>query len=232
MLCAASNGVAAELREQFPAVSEIVRVIPNGVDSAVFRPDPVARAEFRSELGLDDLVPVAVFVGGDWFRKGLQHAVEALSDAPEWHLVVAGGGDPEPLLERARTTGAAARLHFLGRRLDTPRIYAAADAFVFPTSYEAFPLVSLEAAASGLPLLISRVNGAEDLLHEGGNGWFITRDGHDIGARLNQLLGDPERSRAMGRAARDSASEYTWESMANQYAELYAELTRHGGRRD
>ena len=106
-----------------------------------------------------------------------------------------------------------------------PRLYAAADAFVLPSTYEAFPLVVLEAAASGLPLLVSRVNGAGDLLADGQAGWLIDRDGCDIACRLNSLRSDPDLARRMGERARTAARGYSWETMAASYLALYEELS-------
>ena len=103
------------------------------------------------------------------------------------------------------------------------RLYAGADAFVFPTAYEAFPLVALEAAASGLPLLVTRVNGVEDVLREADNGWFIRRDAADI-AQAEPADGDPHLARRMGDAARRAAASYSWEAMAEGYLEVYADL--------
>jgi UDP-glucose:(heptosyl)LPS alpha-1,3-glucosyltransferase len=227
LLCAASGGVARELREQFPAMQGAVRTIPNGVDAVVFRPDPAARRTIRTELGVDERTPLALFVGGDWERKGLSHAVDALALAPEWQLAVAGAGDPEPLASRARAAGSESRLRFLGQVENTPHLYAAGDAFLLPTAYEAFPLVALEAAASGLPLLVTPVNGAEDLIEDGRNGWFISRDGQDIARRLNELRSEPELARAMAEGARAAATGFSWKRMADGYVSLYAELA-HG----
>jgi UDP-glucose:(heptosyl)LPS alpha-1,3-glucosyltransferase len=224
-LCAVSSGVATELRDRFPAMADAVRTVPNGVDSTVFRPDPAARRELAGEWGLGERESLAVFVGGDWERKGLGYAVDALALAPGWNLIVAGNGDPEPHLARARRAGSDPRLRFLGRVDDMPRVYAAADAFVFPTAYEAFPLVALEAAAAGLPLLVTRVNGVEDLLQDGVSGWFVDRNARDIAARLNELRADPELARQMGAAARASAGQFSWEAMAEGYLSLYDELS-------
>jgi UDP-glucose:(heptosyl)LPS alpha-1,3-glucosyltransferase len=224
LLCAVSTGLAAELDEKFPVMRGAVRTVPNGVDVAVFRPDPAAGGEVRAELGVHESAALAVFAGGDWERKRLGHAVDALAFAPGWHLVVAGAGDPEPQLARARAAGTESRLHFLGPVTDMPRIYAAGDAFVLPTSYEAFPLVVLEAAASGLPLLVTRVNGVEDILQEGRNGWFIAPDGRDIARRLNELRADPELAGTLGASARSAAAGYSWEAMRDGYLALYAEL--------
>jgi UDP-glucose:(heptosyl)LPS alpha-1,3-glucosyltransferase len=223
-LSAVSAGVAAELRRGFPRMASVVRVVPNGVDTAVFRPDPALRTATRTRLGVAEDTSLALFVGGDWTRKGLGHAVDALSAAPRWLLVVAGAGDHDPVIRRARAAGVESRVMLLGRVNDPASLYRAADALVFPTSYEAFPLVLLEAAASGLPLLATRVNGAEDLLIDGVNGWFITQDGLDIAEHLNELRSSPELAHKMGRAARDAVASFTWDAMAERYRSLYSEL--------
>jgi glycosyltransferase involved in cell wall biosynthesis len=225
LLCAVSRGVAHELDTEFPAMAGRIRAIPNGVDAHVFRPDAAAREAVRAEIGLRAHDLLALFAGGDWERKGLRYAVGALAHAPPWHLAVAGEGDPAPLLASAGAAGIASRVHFLGSRHDMPRVYAAADAFVFPTAYEAFPLVALEAAASALPLLITRVNGAEELIEDGAGGWFIERDTADIGRRLQQLADDPELRRDLGDGARTSAERYSWQGMADDYMSIYAGLT-------
>ena len=229
LLCPVSRGVEGELRRAFPDMAGSLRTVPNGVDMSVFSPDRDARRAVRAELAIGDDVPLALFVGGDWQRKGVSHAVDALEHAPGWHLAVAGPGDPEPLLVRARAAGTTERLRFLGPVREMPRLYAAADAFVLPTSYETFSLVTFEAAATALPLLVARVNGVEDVLVDGGNGWFIEPDGMDIARRLNELRADPELARALGAAAREAASGFTWEKMIEGYRAAYAEVvaTRH-----
>ncbi len=223
-LCAVSDGVGAELRSAFPAMANAIRTIANGVDAEIFRPDEPARRSVREQLGISEEDALALFVGGDWDRKGLAFAIDALALAPEWKLAVAGCGDPEPLVARSRMAGTESRLHFLGRVRDMPRLYAAGDAFVMPTTYEAFPLVSLEAAASGLPLLVTRVNGVEDFLEDGLSGWFIKRDGTDIAKRLNELRSHPDLVRAMAVHARAAVRDYSWEAMASGYLALYEEI--------
>ncbi len=224
LLCAVSGGVASELRSGFPAMAGTIRTVPNGVDSAVFRPNSTLRASARAEFGLEERARLALFAGGDWERKGLAHAVDALALAPDWHLVVAGSGDPAPHTERSRAARTESRIRFLGPVRDMPRLYAAADAFVLPTAYETFSLVTFEAAAAGLPLLVTRVSGVEDLLQDGVNGWFIVRDARDIARRLNELRSAPELAQAMAAAARSAAAAYSWEAMADGYLAVYAEL--------
>ena len=84
--------------------------------------------------------------------------------------------------------------------------------------------MSLEAAAAGLPLLISRVSGVEELVTEGRNGWFVDRDAADISARLRALRADPIRRHSMACAARESIKRYGWDPMVESYVELYRRL--------
>jgi glycosyltransferase involved in cell wall biosynthesis len=226
LLCALSAGQADEIKDAYPASAGTVHTIPNGVDLTAFRPNAAARAALRSQLRLSDEDALAVFVGGDWVRKGLPHAIDALAAATRWHLAVAGPGDPQPLINGARAAGTEARLHFLGSLRDTSPVYAAADALVLPTAYESFSLIPLEAAATGVPLLVTPVNGVRALLIEGESGWFIRPDGPDIARRLEQLRTDPALAAAMAEGARAAAQDYSWDAMADRYLSLYGELAR------
>jgi UDP-glucose:(heptosyl)LPS alpha-1,3-glucosyltransferase len=223
-LVAVSNGVAHELETFFPAAADAVTVIPNGVDAAAFAPDPQARTEVRARLALADDDLVAIFVGGDWERKGLRFAVEGVAQAENWHLLVLGDGDEESYRMLAVACGASSRIHFMGNISGPSPYLASADAFLLPTFYEAFPLVSLEAAAAGLPLLVSRVSGVEDLVTDGKNGWFVKRDARDISERLRTLGTDAALRQAMAGAARESITEYGWGEVAEAYSRLYDEL--------
>jgi len=219
-----SDGVAWELRQHFPNLAGAIQTIPNGVDRAVFRPDPTTRAEARAELQIADHELVALFVGGEWERKGLRFAVEAVARRPRWSLLVAGPGDTEAYRRLSEETGAGERVRFLGTVAGPARLYAAADAFVLPTQYEAFPLVALEAAASGLPLLVTRVSGVEDLLVDGENGFFIERDASVIADRLALLEEDTGLRGRMAEAARAATEPYGWDAAVRSYLDLYASL--------
>jgi UDP-glucose:(heptosyl)LPS alpha-1,3-glucosyltransferase len=166
-------------------------------------------------------VPVALFVGGDWGRKGLAFAINALVDAEEWHLAVAGRGDDAAYRQFAANSGVVERLHLLGVVSDAPMLYHAADAFVLPTSYETFSLVTYEAAASGLPLLATAVSGIEDLLVDGVTGFRITYDSPQIAARLRQLVATPGLALQIGTEARRATAKYTWDAMVARHRELY-----------
>jgi UDP-glucose:(heptosyl)LPS alpha-1,3-glucosyltransferase len=102
------------------------------------------------------------------------------------------------------------RLRFFGPRVDVERFYQASDVFVFPTQYETFSLVAYEAAATGLPVVATRVSGIEDLVVDGRTGFVVRRDTEDIAAALLQLVQAQVRSR-IGAEARSRATEYTWQ---------------------
>jgi glycosyltransferase involved in cell wall biosynthesis len=219
-LVGVSLGVARELEENYPQVGERVTVIPNGVDTEIFRP---MEEEGAPERGSDGLR--ALFVGSEWERKGLSVAIEALRDAPGVSLTVVGEGDLDAYGKFASQAGVADRVEFVGTTSDVAGWFRLADAFVLPTAYETFSLVSYEAAASGLPLLVTRVNGVEDLLRDGENGWFIERDAADVTAKMRLLRDDHGLQRRMGKAARLDSLRFSWKHVVDEYRALYAAVS-------
>jgi glycosyltransferase involved in cell wall biosynthesis len=224
-LVSVSSGVARELELFFPSMRRRgITVIANGVDGECFRPDSGSRRAVRAELGLREDAMVAVFLGGDWERKGLRHAIGGVAGAPDWHLLVVGEGNEEAFRRVTVKVGAEDRVLFVGKRLDSWRYLAAGDAFVLPSSYEAFGLSAFEAGSSGLPLLGTRVNGLDELIIDGENGFFVDRDPAAIADRLSQLGADPQLRRWMSDNARTSASRYSWADSVDSYVKLFEEL--------
>jgi UDP-glucose:(heptosyl)LPS alpha-1,3-glucosyltransferase len=221
-----SEGVADEVREHYPALAPNVIAIHNGVDLERFEPgrwSEQARAE-RERLGVGERELVALFVGGEWERKGLRPAIEALPGAPGWTLAVAGDGDRSHFEALARSLGVDERIRWLGVQREVAPLYAMADAFLLPTSYETFSLATFEAAASGLPLLVTPVNGVRELLEPGVNGFFIDRRPEGISEALRQLSDDPGRRLEMGRAARRSSLRFSWDNTVELHRRLYRRL--------
>jgi glycosyltransferase involved in cell wall biosynthesis len=227
----ASEGVADDMRAHFPAAADRLVTIHNGVDTERFAPGvrPEAARALRATLEVSDDRLIAAFVGSEWERKGLEPVIRALAAAPDWDLVVAGGGDRAHYQQLADSLGVGAAVHWLGVTSDVQVVYALADAMVFPTSYEGFPLVSLEAAASGLPVLATPVNGVRELVRDGENGWLVSREPRSIAERLGQLARDPALRKRMGEAARESALGFRWARMVDRHDDLYAELTGESG---
>jgi glycosyltransferase involved in cell wall biosynthesis len=227
-----SDGVAEEIRAHYPAAVDRVVTIYNGVDTEAFAPrvrGPEALA-LRAELGLPGERLVVAFVGGDWEHKGLRWAIEALAQAPDWDLVVAGHGHARRYQELADSLGVGARVRWLGVVQDIQIVYELADAFVLPSSYETFSLVTFEAAASGLPILATPVNGVRELIQDGHNGFLIAAEPREIAERLGQLAADPALRVRLGDAARQSALAFSWGEMVTKHHELYVALGhRRGG---
>ena len=143
-----------------------------------------------------------MFVGSEWERKGLEPLLRALPSAPEWDVLVAGSGDRQDYEALAQSLDIAGSVHWLGVTADIQPVYGLGDAFVLPTSYETFSLVTFEAAASGLPLLAGAVSGVRELIEEGENGYLIERDPAMIAERLQRLGADPQLRARMGHSAR------------------------------
>jgi UDP-glucose:(heptosyl)LPS alpha-1,3-glucosyltransferase len=100
----------------------------------------------------------------------------------------------------------------------------AADLFLFPSWYEAFSLATIEAAACGLPIVASKINGSEDFIHPGVNGEFIEHDPEKIAGVLCSLVSNKARLIEMGLSARsDVEKNYTWERVAQMTEDAYAE---------
>jgi UDP-glucose:(heptosyl)LPS alpha-1,3-glucosyltransferase len=125
----------------------------------------------------------------------------------------------------ARELAVEERVQFVGHLSDPSGYFAAADAFLLPTAYEAFPLVLLEAAASGVPVLATRVNGANSFIDEGVNGFFVDRNGESISTTLNVLTAmGAEKRHQIGLAARESTLAFSWDRIVCAHTDLYASL--------
>jgi UDP-glucose:(heptosyl)LPS alpha-1,3-glucosyltransferase len=216
-MTAVSELVRDELRVHYRLESVPIDVIPNGADAERFRPDPERRRRARERLRLDHGALVAAFVGGDWPRKGLGLAIEAVAQAG-WTLLVAGGGDAARWRAAADAQGADVR--FLGHTSRPEQVLWAADAFLLPSRYEGFALVTVEAAAAGLPLLVTAATGAAGLAERAGGG-ALPREAAAFAAQLRRLGADPALRAALGERARAAAGAMTWPRIVDAYARAY-----------
>ncbi|WP_299087589.1 glycosyltransferase family 4 protein [uncultured Microbacterium sp.] len=224
---AVSPSVARELSEFYGVDPDLIRVIPNAVDLERFRPSADARREdIRTRHRFADSDFVLLFVGKEFRRKGLRAIIDALVELPDTvKLLVVGGDDPTPFRRHALGLGVGARVVFAGHAAEVEDYYQAGDAFVFPTIYEAFGLVMLEAAACGLPVFATRLGVAEELISDGANGGFIERDGASIAQAIRPLVSDPDLRRRMGADAERSARQYpSWDEVTRRTLDLYAEV--------
>jgi UDP-glucose:(heptosyl)LPS alpha-1,3-glucosyltransferase len=212
-IIAISRKIADELRE-FYKVRGPVSVIPHGVDAARFQNEKRERhrAAVRSEIGMTEDETLALYVGD--LTKSHAYLKELAEAAPDVHIAIA-------TYSRAyRWTGR--NTHFLPPTSELKRYYAAADALVFPTTYDAFGMVVLEAMASGLAVFSSDRAGAAELIDSGRDGFVMPL------AEWVETTASRLRNRALlqevGRAAERSARTRDWPSVIAAVEKLYLEV--------
>jgi glycosyltransferase involved in cell wall biosynthesis len=202
-----------------------LRMIPNGVDVRVFRPDAERRERTRRELGLGTEF-VWLAVGRLMWKKGYETMLRAFAEGGRGLLLIAGSGPQEKELEElARELRVRAR--FLGSRDDVPELMAASDGFVQSSMVEGLPLALLEAAASGLPSVVSDAGGVSEVVLDGRTGWVVPLgDPQALGAAVSRLVAMPEEQRRrLGEAAREHAiANFDLEVVVTRWEALYGEL--------
>lgn len=222
MIVAVSDRVSTELRDA--GVKTDIEVIYNGSDIAGFANASPNRAAFN----LPEKKFLCLFVGDLRItRKNLETVLRALVSVNDRVELVVGGttkGSPYPAM--VESLGLSKRVRFLGHVNDMKTLMASVDCLVFPSRYDPFALVVLEAMAAGLSVITSAKVGAAALVRKCG---VVLEDPDDV-AGLAQAVTDiessPEKRNWMHDAAKAEALNYTWELMGEQYVDLYDRLVR------
>ena len=177
--------------------------------------------------------PRLLSVGRLVHQKGLDLAIRALANLKEmeWEWHIAGdGGQMDKLKSLASELGIAHRVIFHGwqSREGLVECYKRSNLFLFPSRHEGMPNVVLEAMASGLPIIASRIAGNEELVVDGETGiLFPSEDVDLLCAALKKLLNDSALRQRMGDASRRRVEEhYSWENTAKQYAHLLENVSK------
>ncbi|MGR3218326.1 MAG: glycosyltransferase family 4 protein [Candidatus Anammoxibacter sp.] len=226
-------------RDEFVNRYNIVRseidVIYNGVDLQKFSPVDrgASRDRLNERISLQfNIQPegelFVLFVGSGFKRKGLKHAVESLSFIDRSlaiRLVVAGKGRSEPFKRLADDLGVAGKITYLGESDNVKDLYDACDISLFPTEYDAFGNVCLEAMAMELPVIVSRSSGAAEVVDDGLDGFVID---YPINAKVIaeriEVLADKTKRVEMGKSARKKALKYSVGLNAETTLKLYEEI--------
>ena len=214
------------LRRTYPHFRGRSVVIGNGVDIEHYRPDPALRQQTRTALGLAPQDVAGVFVGHEFDRKGLALALEAVAELPTHVRLLVVGGTTESVASAhqiCRSLGVADRVHLIGRVEDARPYFNAGDLLVFPSAYESFGLVVLEALACGLPVVATPVGCAPELV-DSSNGRLVEATGPAVARGIRQLLETD--LAALRTSARASAVAHSWSSIADRYLELFDTLLR------
>jgi len=205
-----SRWVKDSLVADYAVPPEKVRVIPPGVDLRLW----TTTERSRSAAEADARVPRLLFVGGDFARKGGPLLLD-------WYRQHGRGRCEVDVVTRAAVPDEpGVRVHrgIVGNSPEARRLYAAADVFVLPTRGECFGIASVEAMATGLPVVTTRVGGAADIVEHGQTGYLIEPDApRALATALDQLLADGSLRQRLGRAGR-SRAEHAFDGAANARA--------------
>ena len=201
---------------------ECIQVIRCGVGLQEFSPGSADRRQW----GLPEQVPLALFAGDIRInRKNLDTVLHALVDVPGLHLAVAGITEGSPYPQLAAQLGLSSRVHFLGYQPNISELMRAVDLFVFPSRYEPFGLVVLEAMASGLPVITASTTGAAEVVTpECGVVLSDSENVYGLAQALSHLTRDPALRQRMGKMARAVAQQHSWTNMARSYIDLFEEV--------
>lgn len=234
-LCNLTTQVSQAGLERYVQVGAVpahkIRFIPNGINTAEFHPDALTRQRLRDELGL----------GGEfvWLAAGrlteakdypnlLQAFRQVLSQQPNSRLLIGGTGELLGALQTlTRELGLGERVQFLGLRKDMAAVMSAADGFVLSSAWEGLPMVLLEAAASGLPVVATDVGGNPEALQSGITGVLVpAKDSQALAKGMLELAAlPPSQRQEMGEAGRRFVTEhYGLEAILTQWETLYREL--------
>ena len=243
---------AAHLREIlacYPALDPSrTSVIYNGIDADEYRPDP--GTDVLERHGIDPERPSVVFVGRITRQKGLTHLLDAAAAIdPAAQLVLCAGAPdtPEIAAEIAakldgvrEARGNVLWIEEMLPKLDVIQIVSHATVFVCPSIYEPMGIVNLEAMACGSAVVATAVGGIPEVVEDGVTGLLVPYEARADGtgtpvdpaglaaglaARINELLADSVRARAMGVAGRVRAVErFGWDVAAAETLALYERL--------
>jgi len=234
--------VSRETREDvlrlFDVAAERVHVIHNGIDTEEYRPTDATDALDR--FGIDRTRPYVLFVGRITRQKGIVHLVRAIRHLdPATAVVLCAGAPDTPEIGREMEAAVAAarathgNVTWIAEMVDKPavrQLYSHAAVFCCPSVYEPFGIINLEAMACETAVVASAVGGIPEVVADGETGLLVPLAEPEpferaLAAAITELMVDPDRRAAMGRAGRRRAIEhFGWPSIARQTVDLYGSL--------
>lgn len=226
-----SDYMREEVEELFALPADKIEVIRNGIRPAAFQvdaPDPRVRQRYAAPGE-----KMIFFIGRLVREKGVQILLEAMpaiyEQVPGVRLVIAGSGPfKDELQKQAGRLGIAGMVNFAGYIDDDTRnqLYANADIAVFPSLYEPFGLVALEAMATGAPLVVGNCGGFAETVEHQVNGLRAgCGDAADLASQICRILLDPAYGQTLARRALQEVEErYSWSALARQTEEVYQKI--------
>ena len=234
-----SDAVSRQIREHFPDIADRTVKIPGGVDLAFFSAS-LSKVEARERMGLPVDRPLLLTVRRLEPRMGIENLIDAMpairSAFPRSLLLIGGRGSlGETLRRQAKLAGLTEAVRFLGyiEEEDLPAYYGAADVFVLPTrALEGFGMVTLEAFACGTPAVVTPA-GASPELAEPVDPQLVAAgtDPGDIADAVVAFLNRPDTD-ALAQRCREHAEQFSWDTIAQQYEQVYEEVISSGTEAD
>lgn len=222
-IIANSKMVKRDILECYPQIDgEKIDVIYNGVDLKAFTPGGGSdRTALRERFGLPGKAEIVLFIGSDYRRKGLKTLIEAMGkiNRPSTYLLVVGRGRKERFLNLSRRLGLEERVIFAGPQAEPTPFYKGADLFVLPTLYDPFSNATIEALASGLPVITSVNNGASEIISHNEDG-YILNDPGDSNRLAEYITRTLDERKEMGASARIKAERYPIEKSLKAFLKI------------
>lgn len=238
---AVSGAMRDDILACYPGIDPTkVRVVHNGIDTDLYRPDP--GTDVLARLGIDPGRPYVLFVGRITRQKGVPHLLRAARKLDrDVQLVLCAGAPDTPeidaefrtLFEELDRSRAGVRwIPQMLPRPDVVQLLTHAAVFACPSVYEPLGIVNLEAMACGTAVVASRVGGIPEVVQDGTTGLLVPYEHkdpeafeHDLALLLNRVATDPERAAAMGGAGRyHVVREFGWDAVARRTVEVYEEI--------
>lgn len=212
-----------------------VHYLPNAVDTNRFRPAGAGeKAQVRAEQGWRADAELCMYVGRLSVEKGVLELLEAWRKIGSANrvLILVGPDMPGPLdagpaaRKFVADHGLQDRVIFHGPSTDAARLLRAADVYVQPSHYESFSNALIEAMATGLPVIASRIGGMLDCIVDGENGVFVTpKDAADLSSKLGALLDDSARGARLGASARRTVvDQFSEPVIMGRFATLFRDV--------
>jgi len=233
LIVANSASLRHELSQRFPAYVNKIETVPLGVDTSTFRlPSPAEKRKLRIKYGVAKGYNV-LFVGRLVPRKGIGVLIRAMRQlrraVPDARLIVAGGSPHKAYIQRMKRL--ANTLHvpakFLGfvPHHELHKAYWLGDCFICPSQlHEAFGLVNVEAMASGVPVIASRIGGIQEIIRHEQTGLLVDRfqDASAFAGSMKRLAAQPAFASQLSANARGTVvQQFGWNRTAARFEDIY-----------
>lgn len=199
-----------------------------GIDLDKFQKKEPTRQEIRNKLGIPDGKIILMSVGELTKRKNHMVVIDALARLKEYDIlyVICGDGPLKARLRaKAEELGVRDRVKLLGFRKDIAELHKAADIFVFPSLQEGLPVAVMEAMASGLPIVASRIRGNEDLLQNNRGGYLVkAQDSEQLAEVISKMIKAPEQRAKMEKRNLEIIRHYGQETVLQKMKEFFDEI--------